>query len=195
LADIASIYIERGRAFLDAADTLIAAKATTADASYHPLATLLLFSIEISLKAALLSKGVPAKKGHEIDRYLIDATAVGLPVSEEIAAGVFGLAEPYRLHGPRYAPIERATISMPPIAIMRDLASCIVDLCATLINGGNYQTPFQPLTGAEAEALRDRVAAAYQAQVDAFDPSRVYTEQDKPDIPLGMRTITKVSRP
>jgi hypothetical protein len=72
MTDLAPMYLEQGRSFLDAANTLIEAKQSTLDI-YHPLSNLLLFSIEISLKAALHSVGAPVHDGHLFDDYLIAA--------------------------------------------------------------------------------------------------------------------------
>jgi hypothetical protein len=111
-------------------------------------------------------------------------------ISKEVAAGVFTVSEPYRLHGPQYAPIEDTTISMPPIIIMREMAHAIIARCAAMIEGERHQTDFQPVTGGEAAALKIRVQAAYRAQIAAFDPTKVFDEFDRPNIPLETAIIT-----
>jgi len=186
MTDHANIYITRGQSYLEAADVLIASDRSSLSL-YDPLSGLLLFSIEISLKAVIKFATGTDSVGHHIEQYLVDAVEHGLLVSEEIAAGVFMVAKPYWLHAPRYAPHHKEGISMPPISLMRELASKTIERCIATIEGETERPDFPALTVDEAKALRERANQAYEKRIAEFDPSRVYRPDEAPPIPLGTR--------
>lgn len=193
MADHANIYIKRGQSYLEAADVLIASDRSSLSL-YDPLSGLLLFSIEISLKAVIKFATGTVSSGHHIERYLVDAVEQGLLVSEEIAAGVFMVAKPYWLHAPRYAPHDKEAISLPPISLMRELASMTIERCIAKIDGKTERPDFPALTIDEAIALRERANQAYEKQIAEFDPGRVYSPNEAPPIPLGTRFISPLRK-
>lgn len=183
-----TIFLERGRVHLRAADLLITSDTGTLEI-FDPLATLLLFSIEICLKAVIVHKTGDIPLRHDIDEFLVTGVTAGLQVSSEVAVGVFMVAKPYKQHAPRYAPHSTKIQAIPPVSIMRELAEQVYERCKALILADAAPLGFLPVSADEVRDLRERVDQAYQTQISTFDPSKVYSAEDAPPIPLGTITI------
>ncbi|MBB4399711.1 MULTISPECIES: HEPN domain-containing protein [Rhizobium/Agrobacterium group] len=189
-----TIFLERGRIHLQAADLVIASGTGTHE-FFDPLATLLLFSTEICLKAVIVHKTGKIPFKHDIDNFLESAVEQGLQVSNELAAGIFMVATPYKQHAPRYAPHHEKIQAMPPISIMREIAEQTYNRCRALIRGDSSPLGFRSLSLDEVRELRRRVTDAYQTQISTFDPTKVYSAEDAPPIPPGTITLTPKKKP
>ena len=193
LSQRASIFLSRGRAYLTAGDRLMETDAAFIDL-FDPLATLFLFSIEISLKACLVHANGENPNRHFIGQFLISAIESGLKVGSEDVEVIVMATTAYELHAPRYAPVKQ-TVSTPSIHTLQATARNVSERCIAFVRGSadDYSAA---ISLEDAIAMRDRVMANYQAGVRDFDPAKVWPA-DSTDLPYPLGTViqTKFKEP